>query len=227
MMASVLRAVFLVLVVKPLCWLVLGVNLRGAQHLPRRGPAILAANHNSHLDALMVLSLFPLGTAMRVRPIAAADYFLAGWLRKFVWLTLMGVLPLSREAKRGVPVTGERDPLGGCVAALERGEILLIFPEGTRGEPEELQAFKNGVAHLSKRFPDVPIVPIFMRGAGKSLPRGEALLVPFICDVAVGEHLRWNGDRDQLMTALRQSIEQLGASLPNTAWDDSPTASSE
>jgi 1-acyl-sn-glycerol-3-phosphate acyltransferase len=227
MVERILRAAFLVLVVKPLCWLVLGVNLRGGERLPRRGPAILAANHNSHLDTLMVLSLFPLGAALRVRPVGAVDYVEGRPLRRLVWLTLMGVLPLNRQPGRKVgEAPGERDPLAGCAAALERGEILLIFPEGTRGEPEQMQAFKNGVAHLAKRFPEAPIVPIFLRGAGKSLPRGEALLVPFICDVAIGEHLRWNNDREGLMRELRARIEALGAGLPGQAWDDGPTASS-
>ncbi len=224
-MGAILRVIFLTLVIKPLCWIVLGVNLRHAERLPRKGPAILVANHNSHLDTLMILSLYPVLGALRVRPVGAVDYMRENLLRRLVWTGLLGVLPLNRNpVRRGQ--SEQRDPLGGCVEALERGQILLIFPEGTRGEPEQMQAFKNGVAHLVKRMPQTPVVPLFLRGAGKSLPRGEALLVPFICDVVVGEALTWNGDRDELMTQIRARIEALGASLPGQAWDDSPTASS-
>ncbi|MEO1105558.1 MAG: 1-acyl-sn-glycerol-3-phosphate acyltransferase, partial [Pseudomonadota bacterium] len=91
-----LRTVILV-VLRPVLWLVFGFSVGGGQHLPRQGPAIVAANHNSHVDILLLLSAFPLKAVRNVAPVAAADYFLRTPLLRFVALRLVGILPLERR----------------------------------------------------------------------------------------------------------------------------------
>jgi len=191
------QLLFFALLVRPLVWLVLGVNLRGGKRLPARGPAIVAANHNSHLDALVLMALCPLGRLHRLRPVAAADYFIKNRLLAWFALRIIGILPLERQA----PSNG-RDPLAGLQRALEGGDILLIFPEGTRGEPEAPGRLRPGVTHLARRVPAAPVVPVHMEGLGKALPRGEALLVPFICDIWVGQPVFWQGDKESMMQDL-------------------------
>ena len=71
-----------------------------------------------------------------------------------------------------------QDPVNMMVAALDRGDSLDLFPEGTRGEPEVVQRFKKGVGLVLSRKPGVPYVPAFMDGLGKSLPKGDRLLLP-------------------------------------------------
>lgn len=193
------QMLFFGLLVRPLVWLVLGLNLRHGERLPRQGPAIVAANHNSHLDTLVLMALCPLGRLHRLRPVAAADYFLRNPVLAWFALRIIGILPLHRGGGGDV-----RDPLAGAELALRRGDMLLIFPEGTRGEPERPASLKPGIAHLVCRVPDAAVVPVHMEGLGKALPRGEGLLVPFICDVWVGEPLRWRGDRASLMEDLER-----------------------
>ena len=123
---------------------------------------------------------------------------------------------IKYEVERGKAIVLS---LAGASAALERGDILILFPEGSRGEPEQLDAFKTGVAHLAKRYPAAAVTPVFLHGLGKALPRGTWLLVPFFCDVFVGEALAWTGERASFMAALEQRTAALAAEGHFPAWD--------
>ena len=203
-MNAVLRFLFFALVVRPAVLFVLGLNVRHRERLPKNGPAILAANHNSHLDAMVLMTLFPKRMLPRLRPVAALDYFFRYRLLKWFALRIIGIIPLDRKLRK----TGKH-PLAPISESLEREDIVILFPEGSRGDPEKLGEFKTGIAHLAQQNEDVPIYPIYMHGLGKALPRGEALLIPFFCDVFIGEPLQWTGDRDGFVNELNQRIKVL------------------
>ena len=97
--------------------------------------------------------------------------------------------------------------------------ILILFPEGSRGQPERMGAFKTGIAHLARRHPQVPVVPVFLHGLGKVLPRGEILPVPFFVDVFVGAALHWTGDKSGFMVELDRRIQALAQEGQFPAWD--------
>ena len=203
-MQRLIRIIFLACLVRPLVALLLGRCIRGRELLPASGPAIIAANHNSHLDILYLITLMPFKALQLLRPVAAADYFCSTPLTSWLSRTLLGIIPLDR--KRG---SFHTDPLAGPAAALEQGEIVIIFPEGSRGKPEELGQIKPGVAHLAKRFPQVPVVPVFMRNLGKSLPRGSFVLVPFCGKAAVGRARCFSGDVKEFTAELAAAMQQL------------------
>ncbi|MGR9085750.1 MAG: lysophospholipid acyltransferase family protein [Gammaproteobacteria bacterium] len=199
-----LRILFHAFIVKPLVSLILGIHVRNRDCLPTSGPAIVVANHNSHLDALALMSLFPLTLIHRVHPVAAADYFFANKLLKWLALNAIGVIPIERS-----PTKIDRNLLAPLLDALDQGSILILFPEGTRGEPERMSKLKNGLGHLIGERPQVPIVPVFFHGLGKSLPKGEYILVPFFIDAFVGQALHWEGSRRTLMEKLSESMGAL------------------
>lgn len=213
-MQHLLRLLFFILIVRPIALIVIGLNVRHRERLPRSGPAILVANHNSHLDTMVLMALFSIRRLHLLRPVAAADYFLRNKFMAWFALNIIGIVPLSRQVK-----AGQDDPLAAASAALQQGSILILFPEGSRGEPERLSKFKSGVAHLVKRHPTVPVIPIFLHGLGKALPKGEAILVPFFCDVFVGEALAWQPERQVWMAKLDEAMQHLAQEGRFAVWE--------
>jgi 1-acyl-sn-glycerol-3-phosphate acyltransferase len=126
----------------------------------------------------------------------------------------MHILPLARRPKPGVA------PLAHIEAALNAGDILILFPEGSRGEPEKRGALKSGIAHLMEHAPGVPVVPIYLHGLGKALPKGEWLPVPFFADGFIGEAFTWQGARAPTMQALEERFKALEAEGRFSDWTD-------
>lgn len=209
-MRRVLQALFFVGPVRLFVALFLGLRVRGREHLPREGPAVVVANHASHLDTLALLSLFPLSTLHRVRPVAAGDYFLRNHVVEQLARTFFHILPIRRQAG------GEgEEPLAAMAQALDRGEILLLFPQGTRGEPGSFAPFKPGVGMLLERRPGTPVVPVGLRNFGRSLPKGALLPVPFFGEVDIGEPRRPPGGPREVAAALEQAVRELRGPHPN------------
>ncbi len=212
-MIAVLRYLYFLLIVRPVILVVIGLNVRRQEKLPDHGPAVVIANHNSHLDTLVLMTLFGMKRLKDVQPVAAADHFLRNPLIAWFSLNIIGILPIQREVK-GV----RSDPLAGICEALDNDKILILFPEGSRGDPEIREEFKTGVAHIAKRRPEVPFTPVFMHGLGRSLPKGEGILVPFFCDVFVGDAICWGGNKHQFMANVEQAMDDLEAEKEFPRW---------
>ena len=199
-----LRALTHVLLVRPFTRWVIGFNVSGSEGVRGLKQMVLAANHNSHLDGLLVFSSLPLRQAMRLHPVAAEDYFGRGdaWGVLAQWLFNMVTISRARVSRR-------HNPLDRMGIVLSSGDSLLIFPEGTRGEPDRMAPFQAGVGHLAKNFPDVPIVPVCVLGAGRSMPRGTSVPVPVWTTVEFGAPLFPRGKPAETAAALEQVIREM------------------
>ena len=213
-MNKLCRWLFFALFVRPIMLVVLGLNVRRREQLPTQGPAVLVANHNSHLDAVTLMTLFPLRMLPKLRPVAAQDYFFRNPLLKWFALHIMGILPLDRKVK-----SKRTHPLAGINEAIDQGDIVIVFPEGSRGDPEQLGDFKAGIAHIAKKNPEAPVIPIFMHGLGKALPKGETLLVPFFLDIFVGEPIEWDNDKEAFMDKLSARMRTLAKEGNFSPWE--------
>ena len=203
---DLVQIAFFVLVLRPFLTLFIGLRVRGREHLAVPDPFVLVANHSSHLDTASLLSLFPLGRLRHLRPCAAADYFgrnrfVLGLSRAF-----FNILPIARTHIRP-----EDHPIQRMREAIERGESLLLFPEGTRGTGQAIGELRPGVAYLAEELPGLTFVVAYLENMGRALPKGEWVPVPFFCEVRVGAPRRLTGTREQMLETLRRELETLRA----------------
>ena len=129
------------------------------------------------------MSAIPSDMVHLVRPIAAADHFgktkLKSWFTRYFVNTIL----IQRKRDKENP---ENDPINIMVKALDDGYSLILFPEGTRGEPEKLQKLKAGVGMVLSQRPNVKYVTAYMKGLGKALPKNEKLLLPYNSTLTFG-----------------------------------------
>jgi 1-acyl-sn-glycerol-3-phosphate acyltransferase len=193
--------------VRPMLKLYWGARFRKANLIPS-GPCLVVGNHNSHIDAALLMTLFPLGRLHRVHPVAAADYFGESWFRRTMAMVLMNGIPIARR-----PTPGQ-DPLAPMIRALERGDVLILFPEGSRGEPGVVAPFRSGVGRLARAVPGLPIVPVFMSGPERTWPRGENLPLPLGIDVEVGRPRTYDPSMDPKEIAEKVREDLLALAPP-------------
>lgn len=165
-----------------------GVGYENKEVLKKQKQFIIVSNHNSHLDTMALLSVLPSGIICNTHPVAAGDYFGKSKFKSFVTRFFVNAILIPRSR----PKPGETgpDPIQLMLDALDRGESLILFPEGSRGEPEKLQKFKKGIGIILSQRPQICYIPVYMKGMGKVLPKGEKLLVPFNTFVRFGEPVK-------------------------------------
>ncbi len=168
---------------RPVAGRILQLKVVGAARLDRNGPAIVVANHNSHVDTAALLAAFPTARIDSVHPMAAADYFLRSRLLAWFSTRIVGILPVDRSRGQG------GDPLGGAMQALAGEDILIVYPEGSRGQPGVLGQLRTGVSRLALRNPEVPVIPVWLDGCGEAMPKGARIPRIAACTARVGRPL--------------------------------------
>lgn len=151
---------------------------------PKAEQRIYFANHQSHADLVMIWAALPTELRSVTRPIAAKDYWTRTPLRQWITTAVFNAVYVDRERK------GEEDPLQPLVEALESGDSIIIFPEGTRGHGEEPQPFKSGLYSLAQKFPQAVLVPAWIDNIQRVMPKGEVVPVPILCSVTFGAPIR-------------------------------------
>lgn len=194
--------------IKPFIYLVFGVNVSGVDNLPKvsKGASIIVANHNSHFDTLILMSLFSGSQILKIHPVAAADYFCNTKFKTFVFTKLLGIIPISRKVRKA----REEELFKDINESLRAGDSVIIYPEGTRGNDSNLSKFKSGVAHIARMNPDIPVVPCYINGPDRILPKGSFLFVPFIADVYISEPVYYDNTSTREFTErIRAEVEKL------------------
>jgi 1-acyl-sn-glycerol-3-phosphate acyltransferase len=146
---------------------------------------IYFANHTSHIDTVALWSALPPDLRAKTRPVAAADYWGGSALKRYIALNGLNAVLIDRN--RADP---NADPLQPLYDVLERGDSLIIFPEGTRQAQFLPGPFKSGLYHLAERFPKVELIPVYLENLHRSMPKGTFFPIPLICTVRFGAPLR-------------------------------------
>ena len=153
---------------------------RGSQ--PEARQRIYFANHASHLDTMVVMAALPPRLRATTHPVAAADYWGRGSLRRFIALKVLRATLVERG--------GSEDPLAPLRATLASGESLVIFPEGTRRNESRPGDFKSGLYWLARDRPELELVPVYLSNLARAFPKGALIPVPIPCVAHFGEPLQ-------------------------------------
>lgn len=151
---------------------------------PKAEQRIYFANHQSHADLVLIWAALPRDLRAVTRPIAAREYWTKTPFRQWITTEVFNAIYVSRER------TADQDPLEPLIAALEQGDSIILFPEGTRNHAEEPQMFKAGLFNLACKFPHVVLVPTWIANVQRVMPKGEVVPVPVLCSVTFGTPVR-------------------------------------
>ena len=164
--------------------LIVGVKFDNAKFLLNENQFIIVANHNSHLDTMSLLASLPSSIIHKVKPVAAGDHFGKTKLKGKLTSFFVNALLIKRGRDKENP---ENDPINKMLDSLDKGYSLILFPEGTRGEPEKDQPLKKGIGILLSQRPKIKFVPAYMKGMGKAMPKDDNLIVPFNSTLTYGK----------------------------------------
>ncbi len=172
---------------------------------PKAEQRIYFANHQSHLDWVLIWAALPKELRSVTRPIAARDYWTSSPFKHWITREVFNAVYVSRTR------SDDQDPLEPLADALKSGDSLVIFPEGTRSNKGEPQAFKSGLYHLAEQFPEVQLIPVWIDNVQRVMPKGEVVPVPILCTATFGApmQLASGEDKREFLTRAREAVVQL------------------
>ena len=184
------------------------------------GPVIYVANHNSHLDGMSLMTIVPSHRIHLTHSVAAQDFFGNSGFRRWSMKNLVNAVLISRSKS-----DADVDPVQLLDAMIRQGHSLILFPEGTRGVPGVMADFKRGVGHLASRHPEVPVIPVYLDGLYRNLPKGRSIIVPLGGTLVMGDPMHFpegtsvDDITEQTQAAIHRMADELRQQnqLPNHA----------
>jgi len=196
-----ITAPFLALIAK----LLSGASVRWIDCQPDTCQRVYFANHTSHLDALVLWSCLPRDVRDVTRAVAAKDYWEGGPVRRHIARSF-NVLLIER-----LEIKVHQSPVERMLREMGSRYSLIVFPEGGRSDHEEMGEFKSGLYYLSKKRPDIELVPVYMDNLNRVLPRGEVLPVPLLSCITFGPPmwLEAGESKVEFLARARESVRRL------------------
>lgn len=182
-----------------------GIRPLPAEVLPP-APVIFFANHSSHLDFVTIWAALPPAVRARTRPVAGRDYWEKTPRRRRLARDFFNAVLIERQH-----VTVASNPLAPMIAALEAGDSLIVFPEGTRSADGQVHEFKSGLYHVARARPGVALVPVHLQNLSRILPKGDILPVPLLGSLTLGEPLQLGPEETKpaFLQRAREAVQRL------------------
>ena len=182
-----------------------GATVRWVDCEPDTCQRIYFANHTSHLDALVLWASLPKSLRNLTRPVAAADYWQGGPVRRYM-ASVFNVLMIDRKK-----VKVHNSPIDLMLREMGDQGSLIVFPEGGRNVTGEMREFKSGLFHLAKKRPDLELVPVYIDNLNRVMPKGEFLPVPLLSCITIGAPI-WleSGEtKNDFLMRARETVQKL------------------
>lgn len=211
-------------VLPPVAKLIWRPTVEGLHHVPTSGPVLVAANHLSFADSVVL----PIVVPRKVVFLAKEDYFTGTGIKgtiSRVWFESLGCIPVDRDN-----TTSAIASLDIALQVLARGEAFGIYPEGTRSRDGRLYRGRTGVAHLALTA-GVPVVPVGLIGTQNLQPVGSRLPRLVKVTVSFGRALDFRGRYDgvplgrarrEVTDEIMAAIQQLSGQQPAGVYNDRP-----
>ena len=173
---------------------------------PSEGQCLYFANHSSHLDTLAIWSALTPALRKRTRPVAARDYWDKPGLRGYIANKVLRAVLIERRREQR-----DDDPLAPLIEALQSGDSLILFPEGTRTAERLPQTFRSGLFRLAESFPELNLVPVYLDTLHRSMPKGSRIPLPLYCTVRFGAPIARveNESRENFLDRARAAVVAL------------------
>jgi 1-acyl-sn-glycerol-3-phosphate acyltransferase len=151
---------------------------------PAERGRIYFANHRSHFDFLLIWACLPSLLRRNTFPVAAAEYWSRGRLRRYLANKVFHAVLVERDRTQRT-----QDPIATMSQVLAQGGSLILFPEGTRNLGTELLPFRAGLQRLASAFPSVELIPVWIENLGRVMPKGTHIPIPLLCSISFGPPL--------------------------------------
>lgn len=171
------------------------------------GQRVYFGNHTSHLDFVVIWSALSPELRARTRPVAGADYWLRGRIRRYLASRVFNAILIDRAGPTSSPSTGTRS-IQQIADGMGSERSIIVFPEGTRSMDGQVKPFKSGLYHLCRMKPDLELVPVYLANMNRILPKGEVLPAPLLGRVVFGPpmRLRPNEEKGAFLSRARDAL---------------------
>ena len=187
--------------------IIIGLKCYNNEILRKKKQFILIANHNSHMDTMAIMSCMPFRYINRVHPVAAEDFFGGSRFKEILMRYLVNATLIPRKSANS---DDDVDPIKVMSNLLEKGRSIIIYPEGSRGTPGVMSDFKKGIGYLVKKNPTVDVIPVYLDGLHKTLPKGKHLILPYNCRIIFGDSINFNSfDLDNIISNAEKAIHKV------------------